>query len=299
VADQRKSTRPDRTLPILLIALGFLILLVNSGLISWRSLLGLLQLWPLVLVAIGLDLLLRGRYRLYIVAATVAVGVLFSTGVMTLPGAAPAQAHQISQSLAGAQRAEVLLRGGVGELRVTSLTGSSALVEGTVRTGQGERLLESFSSSAGVARYSLGSEQRGGSFITVGRGSSWELGLNAAIPLTLSIQTGVGRSLLELSDLQLARLALTSGVGATTITLPRQGDYEVIINAGVGATTVRIPAGVAARLEIYRGLGGVSVRGDLEQRGNVYESPGYATATDRATVRIRGGLGAISVEADS
>lgn len=295
MANQKKSGR--YVLPALLIALGLVMLALNSGLVSWAALLGVLQLWPLVLIAVGVDLLFRGRYRLVITAVTLALGMVFYLGLVPWPGMAPAETHTIAQTLQGAQRAEVLLQSGVSELRIGALTSSDQLIEGTVQTGAGEQLAENFRLTGSAASYTLRSEQRGTQFFASQRERLWDVRLSDALPLTLEVSTGVGRARLELTALQLTDLRVDTGVGETLVTLPRQGQYDVTINAGVGATTLRIPEGVAARLEISRGLGAVNMRGTFEQDGNVYKTPDYDTATNRAEVRVSGGVGAITVEA--
>jgi hypothetical protein len=290
-----QKKQPDQALPLVLIVLGALLLVVNAGLLGFGRLLDLLQLWPLVVIAVGLDILLKGRYRLIIAAATLIAGALFYTGALTMPGVGPAQTQAISQSLQGAARAELHLSPSVGELRIGTLERSDNLVEGSVQTARGERLVENFRESGNTAIYELKSEGRSSSSF-IQRERTWDLRLNPNVPLKLDIDTGVGRSELALADLQITDLSIDTGVGETIVTLPRTGRYEASLSAGVGATTVRIPDGVAARVQVSRGLGAVTVRGNLERDGDMYLSPNYASAEHRVDLRVSGGVGAITVE---
>jgi hypothetical protein len=291
-----QKKQPDQALPLVLIALGALLLVVNAGLLGWGRLLDLLQLWPLVLIAVGIDILLKGRYRLAIAAVTLIVGAVFYTGALTMPGIGPAQTQAISQPLEGAERAELQLSPSVGELRISALERSGNLIEGSVQTARGERLVENFRTSGGTAIYELRSEGRSSGSFNIGRERSWDLRLNPNVPLKLVVDTGVGRSELALADLRITDLSIDTGVGETIVTLPRTGQYEASLSAGVGATTIRIPNGVAARIQVSRGLGAVTVRGDLERDGDTYLSPNYASAEHRVDLRVSGGVGAITVE---
>jgi hypothetical protein len=292
-----QKRQPDRVLPLVLIVLGAFLLVFNAGLLGFGRLLDLLQLWPLALIAVGIDLLFKGRYRLAVVLATLIIGTLFYTNTLAIPGMQPAQTQAISQPLEGAARAEVHLSPSVGELRIGALSGSENLIEGTVRTARGERVVESFQASGGAAVFELKSEGRMGGSFNIGREHGWDLRLNPNVPLALDIDTGVGRSELDLADLQITNLSIDTGVGETLVTLPRTGRYEASLSAGVGATTVRVPGGMAARVQVSSGLGAVTVRGGLERDGEIYLSPGYASAEHRVDLRVSGGVGAITIEA--
>jgi len=59
---------------------------------------------------------------------------------------------------------------------------------------------------------------------------------------------------------------------------------------------VRVPQGTAARIQVEGGLGGVVVNGTFQKSDNTYTSLGYATAENRADVRINGGVGQLTIQ---
>jgi hypothetical protein len=174
---------------------------------------------------------------------------------------------------------------------------SAGLIEGKVMLSQGEHLSRQLRKSGDRAYYELRS--RGTWQWWPGQSWSseklWDLGLNRDIPLRLDIHTGVGRSDLDLSSLNVTELQLDGGVGQVTLTLPRRGQLDARIQGGVGEVTVIVPKGVAARIRTEGGLGGVMVDGNFDRSDNTYTSPGFSSAENRADLRIEGGVGRVFV----
>jgi hypothetical protein len=81
------------------------------------------------------------------------------------------------------------------------------------------------------------------------------------------------------------------------VTLPESGGYRGEFELGVGATTVRLPQSVEARITVRTGLGRASVSG-FDRDGDVYTTPGYASAAANARVdlSVQGGVGAVTVQ---
>jgi hypothetical protein len=291
---EKRRPNQNQTLAIVLIAVGVVIMLMNVGALTWFTTLRFLQLWPVALIAVGVDLWTRGRYRLMVilVALLAAVGLYFSSG--SLLGTARATTEQIEQSLESASRATVTITSGVSELRVTGLDDTNNLISGKIDLAAGERAIKQFDNNGGVATYELRSEWAQGRMMNL-RNHLWDLALTTGIPLDLTIETGVGRSTLDLRDVQLSNLVVNTGVGETNLTLAT-GSYKADVSTGVGATTIRIPTGVAAKVELERGLGAVNVRGDFDKDEDVYTSPNYATAENRIDLRVQGGVGAITIQ---
>jgi len=299
----RRERRTSGALPIILILVGVLLLITNIGWLSWGTLFDVLNLWPVVLLAIGVDMLTRGRYRTAVlVGALVVGGVLYGyqrSGGRYLGGGGAAETHAIEHTLGGANGADISIGTGVSTLHIGSFSGGDVLVRGSVETRRGETLTDDFFRRGDQAVLQLRSEQSSGvgSLGVFGnQDRRWDLDLNEGVPIKLGIDAGVGRGQLDLRNLQLTDLRISAGVGEMTVTLPAQGAYSATLKAGVGATTVHIPAGVPTRLTVNTGLGAVSVQGDFERNGDVYTTPDYEGAARRADVSIQGGLGAIHVD---
>lgn len=302
MSNSESKRRNQVVLPLVLIVLGVLVLAANLGWLSWGRVWDVLNLWPVLLIAVGVDLLTAGRYRWIVAGLTIVVVALAMTGrVPLLNGAAgpAAQTHDVQIPLEGAERAEVNIRVGVSELSISSLGAGDQLVEGTVRTAEGETFTQDTQREGDTAVVVLAAEQRGIGGVQGNVDRTWDLGLAAGVPTELSISTGVGRSQLDLRELILTDLSVRAGVGemTTTLPLPSEGSYEASFDTGVGETTVRVPEDAAVRVEVDRGLGSISARGGFDSLGdNTYETPGYADAEERIDISIEGGVGSITIE---
>ncbi len=292
------STMPERPVrhgglvgPAILIGLGVVFLLNNLGMLDWGIWNILLRLWPLLLIAIGLELMVGRRSALgslLIVALMLSVMAVavWASGAW-LSGGTRLTSQTISQPLGTATRADIDVRMGAGTLRIGAQAQPAGLIEGTGDTASFK--LHSNSRSAWGLPFT---GQEGVQLV-------WDLRLNPDTPTRLHLDTGAGTATLDLARLRVTDLEVNIGVGQTTLTLPQQGRVQAQINGGIGETTVIIPAGMAARIEATTGLGQVSVLGNYQRQDKVYITPDYATADDRVDLIVKGGIGSITIRQES
>jgi hypothetical protein len=289
--------------PLILIGLGVLFLLANLGLLAWSFWEIIFRLWPLLLIAFGLDILFGRRSPWVSVAIVLVVVAVAGASLWFFAPAGPAgralTTQQISQPLEGASRANVHISSGVGTLRIAGISepGADTLVEGTVVAPEQVRLETDFNVSGGTASYRLRVREATGSPFptTWGDDRGWDLRLSRNIPIDLRVDTGVGRATLDLADLNLTNLMMNTGVGQTTVSVPASGRVQAQVSGGVGETIIEIPSRMSARIRVNGGLGDVSVDGAYRQEDRVYTSTNYATAQDRIDIQVNGGVGRIVV----
>lgn len=288
--------------PILLIAFGIIFLLNNLGLLSWNVWGSLWKLWPLWLIAAGVDMMFGGRSRaagwvvLGLVTAFLGGAVWWGGSALRSAGAGePLTGDQVQQAVGSATRAEVSLKPAVSRLAIRA--GEPAnLVDGTVHRQQGERVVKEAGTSGETLSYSLKSEAFGSVGLNIGgTGATWDLALSPAIPMALRVETGVGEADLDLKQLTITDLRVQSGVGKTVLTLPAKGNFQGNIQTGVGAVEIRVPAGMAVRVVTKVGIGAPEVSGNFERRGDTFSSPGFDSAANRAELQVEGGVGSIRI----
>lgn len=288
--------------PVLMIGLGIVLLLNSTGLLSWEVWWSLAQLWPLLLIFGGLDLIIGRRSAL---ASLLLVIVMLGTLVLAvrssgawLSDGAPLAGESISQPLGAATRAEIAISMGAGTLRIGALEDSEQLLVGTVARWPGEQVVRDAAVNDGVATVNLHS--RTTQLLPLGRSPLdqhiWDLRLNPDVPIGLRVDSGAGLATLDLARLRLTSLTVNAGVGQTTIALPRQGRLQARVNGGIGQTTISIPAGVAARIEAHTGIGQVHVNGDFQHQDRYYTSPGFDAAEQRIELEVDGGIGGITIQ---
>jgi hypothetical protein len=289
--------------PVILIGIGIFFLLTNLGLLNWNFWEAATRLWPIVLIALGLDLLIGRRSLLGSLLVVVATVILLATGLFWLNlggGQGELISGEVSQPLDGATSAQVEIAFGVGRLQLHTLPPDTPLlIAGELIHDERSSLRaeEHFEMRGSVAHYALTSRGSSNSFPfgSQSQDTRWNLMLNRDVPLDLTVRTGVGQSDLDLSLLKLTDLSINTGVGETTVIMPGSGEVNGVINGGVGELIIQIPDGMAARIDVKTGLGNSQIAGEFERNGDVYMSPGYETAVDRLNLELRAGIGQVTV----
>ncbi|HEU5103354.1 MAG TPA: DUF5668 domain-containing protein [Roseiflexaceae bacterium] len=299
---ERPARRDGLVVPAMMIGLGVVLLLNSLGLLSWDVWWTLSRLWPLLLIAAGLELIIGRRSALAslllaaILLGGLALAVRFSGA--WLGAGTPIAGETISQPLGTANRAEVAISMGAGTLRLGALEDSEQLLAGTIDRWPGEQVVRDAAVKDGVATLKLHSQTtRLFPFERSPLGEHvWDLRLNSDVPLSLRIDSGAGVTTLDLARLRLTSLTVNAGVGQAMVTLPRQGRLEARVNGGIGQTTITIPAGVAARIEAHTGIGQVHVNGNFQRQDRYYISPGFDTAEQQIRLEVDGGIGGITIQ---
>lgn len=287
--------------PILLLAVGVAALLSTTEVWQWDMLALAARYWPVLLVAIGLDIGLTKPTStaslLGVVPAILCIGALawFLGGIGV--GGMLSETRPISQPLPDVSSASVHIGPALGSLRVTALREEGALIAGAVALAEGQTVEESLTSSAGVATYVLSG---GGSFgqphsIVRGDNWHWDLMLTPDLPLDLSTEMVTGNTRLDLSGLEVESFDSDNVFGQAHVVLPSEGTLKGSISMVAGEVVVVVPTGMGVRLDAGHLIGAVDVPADFIRDGDSYESPNYASAGSRADIRVEQVVGHIQV----
>ncbi|MBT3712601.1 MAG: hypothetical protein HN736_11395 [Anaerolineae bacterium] len=315
--------------PTFSIGLGAIFLANNLNLLNWSSWMSLLNLWPVLIIAIGLEIFI-GRKNIWLSAVGVgitisllALGLWLSGGVLgdarDVRTGSPVLSEEIEQAIGKAKSAQVNIDSSVGSLSVNSLSDDDILIEGTIYSNAQETIYQEYEVDGSEINYYLSSDWES-STITSFSGFekqklSWDLSLTEEIPLDLDISLGVGESNLDLSDIQVTDLSLGIGVGQTTVVLP-EGEYEAYIAGGVGQSIITlpdegqiklnvdggvgeivlyIPNDMATKIYVDRGIAGLSVPSGYTQSNDVYTSSNYDEGEEYLELHLDQGIGNIAV----
>ncbi|MGD1996682.1 MAG: DUF5668 domain-containing protein [Anaerolineae bacterium] len=282
--------------PAILIGLGVVLLLNNLGVVAWSVWEVILRLWPILLIALGLDILI-GRRSLWgsLLALLLTMALLAGALWLLGPGMESGPVRQVEHALDGAAQAEVIIAPGAGTLHMEALSESDSLVEGTIHLGAGPDLEREFVVEDDTARLIL---RREGGFVSIGGWGgrrSWDLGLTPEVPLDLEVNIGAGESHLDLTGLTVSRLDVSMGLGQTTVVLPSEGRFRAEIEGAIGEIVIVIPAGLEARVEIDTGLAGRRVPTSYRRQDNVYTSPEYGSTENRVDLKVSQAIGSITI----
>lgn len=288
--------------PALLIGVGVVFQLSNLGYLALDVWIAIIRLWPVLLVAIGLDIVIGHRRSpwwsllgLVLVLALLG-GALLAYGITVNQGQA-LSSEQVSQPLQDANQAKVVIEPAVGSILIDTLSGSDLLVSGNIRLGNVGKVSQSYSVTGTRGSYTLrrtGASFVGSPFVSPGEWG-WELGLSGAVPIDLKVSMGAGNTDLDLSGLNLSGLEVDMGVGKTTLTLPKSGRFQGKVDSAIGQIEIVVPRGAAVRVKADTGLAVTNVPQDFINNGDFYASPAYATATSRIDLDASQAIGNILV----
>jgi len=283
-----------------LIGLGVVFTLANLGWLAldvWQM---VFRLWPVLLIAVGFDIVIGRRSALasfigLLVVVAILVGALWLYNVGGAQAAAFGQ--EIRQPVEGARQAKITIAPAVGALQVYALEDSQWLVEGTAPAGPGTQLEHDMSQEGGQATFVL--RGTGVPYSSpAGRSNTWNwhLGFTPQVQLELTINQGLGSCTLDLRGLQLQRLEASLGLGATHVILPKRGDYRVSIEGAIGQTTITIPESLGVRIRANTGIAGLSLPQGYRAAGEVFTSPNYEQADQRIEIEVGQAIGWIFIQ---
>ncbi len=248
--------------PIVIIAVGVYFLLYNFGYVGELNWYAALQLWPLLLIFIGINIIVKyapppwgsilsGLVGLLAVAVF-GYALLFGSDSMLpaslripIPDQAAVQHQEVVVSGDNVETAVVTIDFGAPSATLNALANTNDLMRGTV-TYRDELILET-NQQGTEAEVKLDTRDNSGWFWIDPRNwgdfsqdEQWQLGLNPQIDTDLTLDGGSGAVNLELAELTLSELALDGGSGSVQLALPG-GDYDVAYDAGSGATKMWLP----------------------------------------------------------
>jgi hypothetical protein len=272
--------------PALLIGLGILWLLANLGALPGANLDVLLQLWPLVVVAAGLDLIYGRR--------SPETGGLIALGTLTLmllfmwlgPALGLARASEVRterfvEPLGEATSARVELNLSSAPSDIAALGEANDLIEAELRHAGEIDFAVSGTERKTVSLRQTGSGPRFGFFFFTARDLRWTIGLSPEVPLDLVVNVRSGAASLTLEELRLDRFVLEGGSGAATVSLPAGERYGAELRGTSGALRVDVPERTLVDLEARTGSGGMTL--------------GIGRETD-VTMTLHSGSGSVTVD---
>ena len=307
--------RPSFFWPLVFIGAGVILLLSNLGYLPWQSWNMLWRLWPLLLVALGIDLLIGRRSTagaivsallILLLIAGVAAVVLFAQNIPPLAeatGPVELRSEHVQYPLDGVERASVTVDWTGGANTLGALSDSDNLIEGDI-THRG-RLIFDTTRHGSQADVRLGSRFSGFWFAPFDferrAAERWSVKLSPKVPLDLTLDGGSGRCDLDLSGLQIDALNLDSGSGAITLSLPSGRSFEADIDSGSGSIAITLPREAGVQVELNSGSGSFHADerfrrvGGSRSRDGMWQTDNYGKADYNITLRIDQGSGTLSL----
>ena len=288
--------------PLVLIGIGVIILLSNTGVLSSEALQRLGDLWPLLLVILGLQLILNHtlpRQQATIIGLAAAVliviaGVAYAALAPTTTfGARQADSQAQLGGLTGATldlnysgATLDVQSGSLGDLLYTAhvdypASDNPPTISIDHETGRLE--IRESSSFSNFSPFRWFGPQRRHVLVT----------LTDRIPWGIQIDGGAASERLDLRQVQLSKLQVSGGANRVDVQVAApKGTVLINVSGGASSVTLRAPAQSEWRVAISGGVSAVTINGSSS--GNLggdfqQQSPGYTSAANRFDIEISGG----------
>ncbi|MGD2157491.1 MAG: DUF5668 domain-containing protein [Anaerolineales bacterium] len=283
---------------ILLTGLGTMFLLSNFNLLIWNVWDILWRFWPLLIVAVGIDLLFGKRtwwasLLSAIIALALLVAVVWYASLEPIRGQAMS-GTEISYELNGdIKSAEINISPALGNLYLDELLSTNELIGGKVRGEDPSRIWQDFSIQNGTAVFNLESRTN---VVTFGNSQwRWDLDLTTEIPLEVNIEMGAGDMNLSMEDLMISDLAISQGVGNISLEIPDWEDQEIDISQAVGQVVVIIPKGLDVKIDVEKAISNLSIPSDFKRIGDSYILTTSTAAEPAVSLQIEQAIGNIEI----
>jgi hypothetical protein len=127
-------------------------------------------------------------------------------------------------------------------------------------------------------------------------GGVWYFQLVRDLPVLLNVDAGASAINIDLKDVLAKHLAVKTGASSVNVTMPSRGVCLFDLDGGATSVNITIPESTAARIRVD---GVTSMDVDVNRfprlSSDLYQSPDFEAATDRAEINITSGLGRITV----
>lgn len=244
------------------------------------------------------------KVRYWPVRAALAAGLLAlaAAGILGLSGCGlvvrrvetPVRRDSRQTDLQGAKSMRAEVRMGLGELRVEG--GAAGAMDADFEYSRRDwRPNVDYAVNGGVGVL----EVRQPDVRTFGFGghrNTWSIRLNDGVPLDLEVETGAGRTTLELGRLDLRSLDVRTGAGETTLDLSgADHDARVRVQTGAGELDLLVPDDVGVRVNV-RSVGVGDIRADgFRREGDAFVNDAWDDAEARLEIDLDHGVGDVEV----
>ncbi|MYC05659.1 MAG: hypothetical protein F4X57_00495 [Chloroflexi bacterium] len=287
---------------VLLIALGGLLLMQTTGVLSWNLWAIIWRLWPILLIAIGINIILGARMpwvASVLIAAVLAVGIALAafSGAFTINGFrnGTEEIGSFHELLGETESVGVNINFGAGELRLDSLPpGSPNLVEADFQGREAEVSVNRFERSAALD-ISNGDFDFG--FLRINDRAIWDVSLSPSPTMFLDLNAGASEMTLDLSRLKVHDLSIDAGAADIEIVMPSDtGNVNADIDIGAADLIIIIPEGVGARIDADTAAGSLSIdQGRFRKQGDFYLSPDFEVLANRIYLSIDSGASSVEI----
>jgi hypothetical protein len=286
--------------PLVLLGLGTVLLLGNLHYLAEGGFALLLKLWPVLLVAIGLDIAFGHRGTIWNNLIRIFLAVLLVAAIVWLAVASPftsgMKSADYSHTLDNAQRSDITFSVAAGELKITGGAEKNLLLIGEAGLPREMTLQPSYTAPvAGKSELIL--QGNGVELISTNATSRpWDFKLNSFIPINLHSKLGVGEMTIDLTGTKVSEIKAEIGVGAATLTVPAGVDVDAELKGAIGELVIRIPKGCQVEINTHTAIGSTDLPIGYSKFEGVIRNDNALTSSQKITLIVDMAIGSIVIE---
>jgi hypothetical protein len=290
----------------ILISAGVILLLNTMDYLSWSVWFRILSLWPVILVAIGIELLFKKTRLSFLTllspllffAAILGPAFVFDSYLGEI--SKTTRIYHFSEGLDSAlTEAGVSVRLNTGDLVVSSGTGK--LISTELDYFEREPIVTyEVSDLDSSAQFKVRDRERRrlewnfskGRFHGAWDRKNWEIKLTESIPIDLTVYVKTGDADLDLSGLKVRMLDLETRTSDARVRIGNLVDeVSARIESRASKVSISLPKDMALRIENHSNLSSTSFSWfTLKETDDGYETPDFDRATHKLTLYLEGSL---------
>lgn len=279
---------------LIFITVGIFILLANLGLVDYNVFYSLFNLWPLLLIVIGVNVIFRHNKMVSYITWILFFIILIVYGVyvqsnLESPGLSTDEV--VFEKREETQYGSLDLDLGASRLSMDAI--DDQLLTADLR---GRRLNYREQYSNNSERVDIGFESRGFNITNLqSQDATYDFYLNRDVIWDIELDLGALSGELNLEDIPVRSIDLDSGAASLTIILGDKHDLDFAIDSGASSIDLLIPENVGLRIDMDSGLTTSNIKDlGLIDNGDYYTSSNYNSTDVKIHMDIDTGVGKVN-----
>jgi hypothetical protein len=289
--------------PLLFVALGTVLLLSNLGYSNLGHWQYLIRYWPVIIIAIGLDILFPFRTLLVsivglLLAAGLIAGLIYLVATDEGFQSTPLLSDHVAMSTDDLKEVSIDLQMNAGELKINSNAEPANAVEADLYLNEYSKVSKDERINNGTGFFSM----KSGNFQFFNvlddegqRANRWDILLNPEMPTRVENTLIAGQMTSELSDMHNLAMENTVIFGENIVILPDKGDVSLTSSVIFGELEVIVPEGANTMIIVDTAINTVDIPQGFKRNGNKIYSPDYDAADDPVKIQVSVPFGDINI----
>lgn len=290
--------RKGNTGGLVLILIGLFWLMTNFGIINWSIFDVMFRLWPLVLIAIGINIIFRDKGIIRYITWGIFFIIIVAFGFYQQYSFGNAELLNSGANFSIEKREETTN----GKLNL-SIGGGTVEIDSTDEniinaTVPDKWTWKDVRFNNGDSRVDIDIKQKS-NFTKVNRNKSFDynFSLNDELLWDINVDTGAINGTMDFSNLKLAELDINMGASNLDLIFGDKAEKtKVDIDGAVTNLEITVPKELGVRIDIDGGIKNTNIRGaDWKRVDGYYISPNYEDAAKKLDIDVDMGIGKFDV----